>query len=75
MRGVMRQYLKCPKLYRRDSKCHFSFLLFFFLWMGILQGQSKISKEIIDKKFETAREYSNTSNPEKALSLLHEIEA
>lgn len=71
----MRQYLKCPKLYRRDSKCHFSFLLFFFLWMGILQGQSKISKEIIDKKFETAREYSNTSNPEKALSLLHEIEA
>jgi AraC-like DNA-binding protein len=75
MRGVMRQYLKCPKLYRRDSKCHFSFLLFFFLWMGILQGQSKITKETIDKKFETAREYSNTSNPEKALSLLHEIEA
>lgn len=49
--------------------------LFIFSVKGLnLNAQTGISKEEIDRKFEKAREYSNLSNPDKAIALLKEIE-
>jgi AraC-like DNA-binding protein len=74
MEGVIQYDLaeRCFHFWHRKNRVFFFF--FFVFWMGILNAQSKITKESIDKKFELAREYSNTANPDKAISLLNAIE-